>query len=326
MRKMRRGVLSATLFAMSIASCAIADDLNGDGVENVLDSFVAKFGSPRGETPTGGVAAGGETIVASPLALSVGPGETGFVLLRLTGNTTPLFGYSLAIRAIPGAGSTGSVSAVLLETSFLSSLNLIDAAPENPPVDPLFTVILPWNPDGVFLSTNTADGSTVLASDGVNDVLAKVAFKSTSDAAGTFQLQLGPATALADGNGFPVSFAFSGGQINVEGELEDPDLNNDGFVGAPDLALLLGDWGTCATLPPDLDLDGTVGASDLALLLGQWGATNTPADLNQNGLVDSADIAILLGDWGAITPPCADLNGDGEVGPTDLAVLLGAWS
>lgn len=47
------------------------------------------------------------------------------------------------------------------------------------------------------------------------------------------------------------------------------DLDGDGSVGAPDLAILLGDWGTPG--PADLDGSGSVTASDLALLLGAWG-------------------------------------------------------
>ncbi len=47
------------------------------------------------------------------------------------------------------------------------------------------------------------------------------------------------------------------------------DLNGDGSVGASDLAILLGAWGTAGA---DLDGDGATGPSDLALILGAWGA------------------------------------------------------
>lgn len=50
-----------------------------------------------------------------------------------------------------------------------------------------------------------------------------------------------------------------------------PDFDGDGYVGAADLAQLLGAWGPCVCCPADLDGDGDVGASDLALLLGAWG-------------------------------------------------------
>jgi len=49
------------------------------------------------------------------------------------------------------------------------------------------------------------------------------------------------------------------------------DLDNDGTVGAADLAILLGNWGACAGCPADFDADGFVNAADLAVLLGNWG-------------------------------------------------------
>jgi hypothetical protein len=45
------------------------------------------------------------------------------------------------------------------------------------------------------------------------------------------------------------------------------DLDKNGAVGAPDLAMLLGAWGGSTY---DLTGDGVVGAADLALLLSQW--------------------------------------------------------
>lgn len=55
----------------------------------------------------------------------------------------------------------------------------------------------------------------------------------------------------------------------LPGEPCGPDLNGDGSVGAADLAILLGAWGT-DNAAADLDGDGTVGAADLAILLGAW--------------------------------------------------------
>ena len=52
--------------------------------------------------------------------------------------------------------------------------------------------------------------------------------------------------------------------------------------------------------PADLDDDGAVGAADLAQLLGAWGpAPGDPADLDDDGAVGPADLAALLGAWGA---------------------------
>ena len=50
------------------------------------------------------------------------------------------------------------------------------------------------------------------------------------------------------------------------------DFDDDGAVGAFDLAFLLGAWGPCPkACPADLNNDGAVGAFDLAQLLGHWG-------------------------------------------------------
>ena len=52
------------------------------------------------------------------------------------------------------------------------------------------------------------------------------------------------------------------------------DLNGDKSVGAPDLAILLGAWGTLPSVA-DLDFDGDVDATDMSILLGGWGPCPT---------------------------------------------------
>ena len=49
------------------------------------------------------------------------------------------------------------------------------------------------------------------------------------------------------------------------------DLDGDGIVGAPDLAVMLATWGPAPGHPADLDDDGAVGPADLAGLLAAWG-------------------------------------------------------
>ncbi len=49
------------------------------------------------------------------------------------------------------------------------------------------------------------------------------------------------------------------------------DMNEDDLVGAGDLLILLGSWGTDPGGPPDFDGDGSVGTADLIILLGHWG-------------------------------------------------------
>ncbi len=51
------------------------------------------------------------------------------------------------------------------------------------------------------------------------------------------------------------------------------DLDNDGVVGAGDLAILLGAWGPAPGDPADLTGDDVVGPDDLAVLLGAWDAS-----------------------------------------------------
>lgn len=49
------------------------------------------------------------------------------------------------------------------------------------------------------------------------------------------------------------------------------DLNDDGFVNAADLSILLGEWGTDGgSSGADLNGDGSVGGADLSILLGAW--------------------------------------------------------
>ena len=50
------------------------------------------------------------------------------------------------------------------------------------------------------------------------------------------------------------------------------DLNGDGEVGAPDVAIALGAWGPAAPgAPADFDHNGSVDAGDIARLLANWG-------------------------------------------------------
>lgn len=51
--------------------------------------------------------------------------------------------------------------------------------------------------------------------------------------------------------------------------------------------------------PADLDANGEVGAPDLAVLLSTWGLAGGNTDLNGDGAVGPQDLAILLSAWGA---------------------------
>ena len=56
----------------------------------------------------------------------------------------------------------------------------------------------------------------------------------------------------------------------------------------------------CEPCVIDLDGDGSVGAGDLAIVLGNWGTSSESADVNGDGIVNGTDLSIVLGSWG----PC----------------------
>ncbi len=74
------------------------------------------------------------------------------------------------------------------------------------------------------------------------------------------------------------------------------DINQDGVVGASDLAELIGEWGTAGSGGTDLDGDGVVTSQDLAQLIGTWGQEITP-------------LAMLAGDARGVG--WADVDNDG---------------
>jgi len=62
-------------------------------------------------------------------------------------------------------------------------------------------------------------------------------------------------------------------------------INNDGTIGPPPAGVF-----------GDLNGDGVVSAPDLTVLLSQWGGPGS-GDLVPNGVVDAQDIAALLSAW-----------------------------
>lgn len=76
------------------------------------------------------------------------------------------------------------------------------------------------------------------------------------------------AVLVTAGTGYTVRI-FRGSTVLPPGA--EADLDHDGSVGAGDLAVLLGAWGTSSG---DVDGDGATGPGDLAVLLGWWGASS----------------------------------------------------
>ncbi len=69
------------------------------------------------------------------------------------------------------------------------------------------------------------------------------------------------------------AFALTGGFLaaTATGTTCPTDFDQDGVVGAADLAQMLGAWGLCGGCPQDVDGDGDVDGADLAQLLAAWG-------------------------------------------------------
>ena len=72
--------------------------------------------------------------------------------------------------------------------------------------------------------------STVLAVDGVNDVLAEVVFDVPPDTEGEFLLTLGATSAISDGNGSPIPFTFIPATVRVFDPAEVPTVSEWGMI------------------------------------------------------------------------------------------------
>ncbi len=84
----------------------------------------------------------------------------------------------------------------------------------------------------------------------------------------------------------------------------DHDCNNNGQLDGCDIAQgaeddnLNGYPDPCELDRGDLNLDGNVDGPDLAIMLAYWGGVNYPiGDCSHDGVIDGADLAILLSNW-----------------------------
>ncbi len=87
-------------------------------------------------------------------------------------------------------------------------------------------------------------------------------------------------------------------------EAVDSDCNNNAMADSCEIANGAidsdadGILDECELSRGDLNLDGQVSAPDLAMLLSVWGMPRPPyGDLNNDGEASAADLAILLGNW-----------------------------
>ncbi|XAL99358.1 PEP-CTERM sorting domain-containing protein [Phycisphaeraceae bacterium D3-23] len=63
----------------------------------------------------------------------------------------------------------------------------------------------------------------------------------------------------------------------------------------------------------DLNDDGFVGAADLDLLMADWGSDDSIADADGNGTVGQGDLDIVIADWGQGTPPVTTVPEPGSL-------------
>lgn len=121
--------------------------------------------------------------------------------------------------------------------------------------------------DNIECAGLASDGTVSWRTDVANNSGVKYRLIAASDTAD------GAILAWQGGASTGASDVFAG-RIAEDGTIGPPvagnpaDLDGDGAVGAPDLSLLLGNWGNAGV--GDIDADGTVGAADLALLLAAW--------------------------------------------------------
>lgn len=97
--------------------------------------------------------------------------------------------------------------------------------------------------------------------------------------------------------------ASAGGGFTLSGTIGKPDA---GTLTGGALALKGGFWsGVRPPCPEDLNADGVVDLPDLAILLSHYGQSGVPpadGDLNGDGIIDLQDLAELLANYGFVCP------------------------
>jgi len=283
------------------------------------------------------------------------------VLFTIDTNETPLFGYSLEIDVVPQTGALGNVAVQVGGTNFFDLRNVVTGS--GGMRDPLLSHILDTEDGGVFITTNTHDGGTVLAMPSVNDVLAQVAFEANQDAIGDFDIVLSESTAFSNSVGENVPYVFEGFAIHVVPEPsallmgsmgvavflasqtyghgrgrksrlrpERHGHDNCGFLGARRKAILagalaclaaMGSSAAAQSVPGDLDLDRDVDFRDAAFLAACLTGPGNPPDSLCTRADLNASESVDLADWAVLQ------NGFGfdEAPPTieRLVPLPGTW-
>ncbi len=206
------GIVAAIVVGTTHAELPLIDH-NADGVSNVLDVAIER-GLTGPVDPDAEVRAPTGNVSITPMDSTIEAGDEVRLLYVIQPAGIPFFGYSLDIDISPVGPTTGSLVPNVSLTNFFDAQNLITAGGATR--DPFFSVILGAPDGGVFVSTNTADGSGVLPVVGVNDVLVELVLDASADASGEFRIEFGLGTAFADVNGQPIPVGLSSASVVVE--------------------------------------------------------------------------------------------------------------
>ncbi|MDZ4755763.1 MAG: hypothetical protein SGJ11_14860 [Phycisphaerae bacterium] len=200
-------------------------------------------------------------IAAESDSIWVTTGNTPTVLVDIPGNVDPLWmtiapDDSIYVSDAAGVIHVYSSTGALIDSSFanLGGPALLDFAPGGSFGTDLYAI---RRSTGTLYRVDGRGGLTIVG---------------TGFGAGTTlnDMIFGPCGQLYVARNLTDEVLVVKAEVCACGSPNGADLNGDGSVGAADLALLLGAWGTndCSA---DLNSDGTVGAADLGILLGAWG-------------------------------------------------------
>lgn len=183
---------------------------------------------------------------------------------------------------------------------FASNANSFTVIASFPSADSTAAPILS-GPAGTVTTIEYNAGSTITVSGAARGALFRTSARLSGDAMfaySTYGLgrvcMLGDSSPPDDGTGDSGDTLFNGWTAEAGGDHGEAIINACIWMNP-----------TAPPPPPacpeDIDGDGTIGGPDLALVLQAWGPCpgKCPADINASGSVDGADLALLLQSWGA---------------------------